>query len=483
MGIFRSNDPSVFDEIDGIIVDESAPAPSIQGVRTNIAILVGQFASGPVNVLTSVGSIGEVQELFGKSNVFGGNIALKNKKFGSLRIIRAAAAAAAKGTITFDDGDVTDVITFTAKYPGARGNSITVTVAAGSSSGSKYTVKDTHASAVLPTEVYDNVEIDAIAEALPFANSKLVDVSVDSASDGEPAAAAATNLASGSDGTIADTDYENAIAIAEQEGAGNILFLDDYNATRNGYLKTHAASTQDKMVIMAGAEGDSVSTTTTAVATLRDTDGRLIYAANWAKTSVGGVQTWTSPASWLASVMSQTHPSIDPAYAKNTQYLGGITALKQAFTRSNYIALKEAGVCALEYDQDIGFKFKSGIVTQIADSSKLTILRRRMADFLTASAARYLKNYQNAPNTKGNRDSVAAALRGFIAQQEILGVLPKDSEVKEGLAKLVDTDSLNTDLNVAQGYFYVLWKQRIYSSMRFIVLRAEIGESVSVTEG
>lgn len=481
--VFRSNDPTVFDDLDGIVVDESAPPPSIGGVRTNIVAIVGQFERGPLNTLTSVGSIGELYEKFGKSSSYTGLAALKSKKFGTLRVIRTAAAAAAKATYTFDDGEAspTDVITFTAKYKGVYGNSITVTVAAGSTSGSKYTVKDTSSTAVIPTEVYDNVEIDAITSAT-FADSLLVDVSVDDDSVGEPAVAAATNLASGSDGTIADTDYETSIAVAASEGSCNILFLDAYNATRNGYLKTHAAATQDKMVICAGAEGDSVATSVTAAGNLRDSDGRLIYVANWVQTVIDGVTVYQSPASWMASVLSQTAPNIDPAYAKNTQFLAGITGLKQTFTRANFITLKDAGISALEYDSDIGYKWKSGVTTQIADSSKVTILRRRMADYLSNSIARFLKNYQNAVNSAANRTAVAGAIRAFVAQQEQLGLLPKDSEVSSGKAKLVDVDSLNTDANIAAGYFYILYKQRIYSSMRFIVLQAQIGESVVVTE-
>jgi len=122
------------------------------------------------------------------------------------------------------------------------------------------------------------------------------------------------------------------------------------------------------------------------------------------------------------------------------------------------------------------------VVTQIANSSKVMVLRRRMADFLTNSAAKFLKNYQNAVNSKQNRNLVKGAFLQFIDSLERDGILPKDSEVSSGLAKLVDVNSLNTDASIAAGFFKILWKQRIFSSMRYIVLQAEIGESVVVTE-
>lgn len=479
---FRSNDPSTFDEIDGIVVDESAPASSIAGARTNTVIMVGAFQRGPLT-LQSVSSISEIQQLYGKST-FSGNQALKNKKFASLKIIRAAAAAAAKSTLTVDDVSDVATIRFDAKYVGVYGDGLKVTIAAGSTSGKKYTFTDTNTGAILPAEVYDNVVITAVGTT--FADSQLMDVTVLSTA-AEPITTSITALASGADGTIADSDYQTALAIAEVEGAGNILFLDVNNATRNGYLKTHAANSQDKVCILSNGVttsvvGTAVSDAITAVSTLRDSDGRLIYAMNPVQTSLDGVLTYTDPASWYAALLSQIHPSIDPAFAKNTQYLSGVTGLKYAFTRAQHISLKDAGISAFEFDNDIGFKVKSGVVTQIADTSKRTVLRRRMADFLSTSAARFLKAYQNSVNSQENRTAVAGAILNFVGAQETLKVLPKDSEVKSGKAKLVDVDSPNTDLSIGQGFFYVVWKQRIYSSMRFIVLQAEIGETVVVTE-
>lgn len=377
MSIFRTTDPTQFDDVDGIVINESAPPPSIAGVAANIAILVGQFSQGPYE-LTEVGSTAELRDLFG-TDQSKGNLALMNKRFGRLRIIRV------QGT--------------------------------------------------------------------------------------------------GTAGAVTDTDYQTAIAKAEVEGSGNFIFLDEYNTVRNGYLKDHVAATQDKMAIVAGPEVQTVAEAITDVALNRDADGRLIYAFPWVQTSIAGVATMQSPASWYASILSQTSPHVDPAYVKNTQFLGGITGLKMNMSRAQYILLVDAGISAFEIDGDIGAKVKSGVTSQIADSSKKTVLRRRMADFLTASVAKFLKSYQNAPNSKDNRSQVKGAMLSFIQGLEQAGVLPRDSELKSGKAKVVDTESLNSDAGIAAGEFKILWRQRIYSSMRYIVLQAEIGESVVVKEG
>lgn len=478
--IFRSTDPTTWDDVDGIVISETAPAPNVVGSPANIAILVGQFQRGPANVLREVTSTGQLLEEYGRSS-YPGSQALKNKKFGRLRLIRVVAADAALASRAFQSSSV-DRITFSAKQgKGVYGNNIQVKIEAGSSSGKKYTIRDANSLAVLPDEVYDNVVITAITSST-FANSALITAVVNS-SAAEPDNVAFTALAGGSDGTVVDTDYQAAIAIAEVERSGNILFLDAYNATRNGYLKQHVADTTDKMAILAGLENDTVANAITDVANYRDADGRMIYAYPWVETVLDGVATMVNPASFYASLLSQIAPNIDPAKTSNTQYLAGITNLKRQLKRNDYIQLMAAGISAFEFDQDIGFVVKSGIVTQIANSSKVTVLRRRMADFYGDSIARFLKNYQGEVNSKEKRREVKGSIVAFDDRLIQDGILPADSEVAPaGKARLIDTESLNTPNSVGLGFMKIKVKRRIFSSMRFLVFQLEIGETVLVTE-
>jgi len=484
MGIFRTNDPTQFDDIDGIIIDEQAPPPSITGVSANTVVLVGQFQRGPANKLSlPIGSIGEFREEYGADKAQSGNKQLVNKRFGRLRIIRVLPTGAAKATLTADDGGTPDdIIKFDAKYEGSYGNSIKVTIEAGSGAiGKKYTIKDTSEGAVLPTEVYDQVLIANVAANKTFAGSKLVDVSV-IATTAEPADLAETALAGGLAGAVVDTDYEAAIAVAEQERSGNLLILDAYNAVRNAYLKTHVAATQDKMCVVCGDEGDDRSDAVADAANYRDADGRIIYGWPYVETIINGGKELTNPASWIASIFSQVAPSVAISFTGNTSFLAGITDLEMKESRNGYIALNEAGVCCLEQDLDIGFVIKNAVTTHIINSEKREILRRRMADFLTDSIALFLKNYQNQVNSVEKRDEVKGAILDFDTRLVRDGILPSSADVQGGEPVLVDTDSLNTDSVVAQGQFRILFKRRIFSSMRFIVLQAEIGTGVVVTE-
>lgn len=478
MGIYRTNNPTEFNAVDGIVIDESAPPPSVVGVGTNVAILVGQFERGP-STLEEPGSAGNLLEQYG-ALLTTGRRALANKRFARLKIVRAIASDAVKGTLTVDDGTATDILKFDAKDLGLYGNSLTVLIEASSGSGKKYTFSDGNAGSIIEDEVYDGIVVTEI-DAATFAGSKLIDVTV-LATSAEPADQVATALAAGSNGTIADTDYETAIAQAAGEGAGQILFLDAYNSTRSGYLKVHASLTQDKMVLVTGAETDDVATAVADAANYRDTDGRIIYAYPHVQTTIAGAASFEQPCSFYASLFSQISPHVDPAYAGNAGFLAGIEKLKLTLSRADYIQLKAAGISAFEIDRSVGPKIKSGIVTQIVNSSKVMVHRRRMADFLTDSIGIFLVNYQNGVNSKANRDEPKGAILDFVRDQEIAGVLPSDEEVQDGVAKLVDTDSLNTNSSIAAGFFKILYKQRIFSSMRYIVLQAEIGESVVVTE-
>jgi hypothetical protein len=613
---FRSIDPLTFGEVDGIVIAETAPAPSVQGVPANIAIHVGRFERGPENVLTSVGKMGEINELFGAEKTTGYQ-ELMNKKFGSLRLIRVVASDAAKAELELDDEDATASFKILAKYLGDYGNDIQVKVEEASSNlqeiasvtcvadvadnldgkyfvlptptelvgfwydvddaggsapvdatvdrwveittvvtddtaatvatktravidadaaftapapsgavitvtcvdygagiddagaktsgftvatstdgvnnGVKITVKDVSDFAVLPEEVYDEVEVvglDQTALSALFSSSMLIDVEVsDPVAVKNPAVIAFTSLAGGDDGTEADTDYEEALEAAAVAKAGNILWTDKYSDTIRQYIKLHLAETQDKMAVIAlDSTSQTKSAAKAAALTLvlsnKDTEGRIIFAFNPVKTIIDGAIVETSPAGWVASIISNIGPNIDPAFAANTQYMQGATGLKYNLSRQDYIDLMRAGIAAFENDSDIGgMKLRSGIVTQTVNSSKITILRRRMADFYSNSVAFYLKNFQNGPNTKRDRDAVKANIVAFDDGLINTGILPSDNEVKTGKARLIDTESLNTDASIAAGYFKIKIRRRIYSSNRFIVLQIEIGESVVVTEG
>ncbi len=254
MSIFYSTNPNDWAALDGIYIDEVTPPPSVVGVPTNVACIVGQFERGST-AMQSVGSPGDLYELYGNNLNYSGPVALQNKKFGALNVVRVVASSGgAAATHSFLNASSSSAIVFTALWEGAYGNNLQVTIAAGTTTGSKYTVHDGNPNAVFPDEVYDNVVITGIAASNPFAVSNLIVGTPMRTNQGEPATISATSLSSGSDGSIADTDYQTAIALTQVDNSCNVLFLDSYNSARNGYLKTSMAATEDKMAIVAGRQ-------------------------------------------------------------------------------------------------------------------------------------------------------------------------------------------------------------------------------------
>jgi len=596
-GIFRSTDPTVWDDIDGIYINEVTPPPSVVGAAANVAILVGQTERG-LPALTELAGTQDFYERFGRNSTFGAHTALLNKKMGRIKLLRVVASDAVTASKTFDSK-----LTFTAKQgAGIYGNSLQVKIEEASSSrqevhtiacvadssddldgtyfiipdevgtvafwidtdnsgttvpahgadraveittigtddadtvvatkvaaaiqadskftasaasatvtatlvaygptddalgsgtagftltrtvlgvntGRKYTIRDNGASAQLTEEVFDDVLIAAIT-ALTFSGSIMASVVVDSAS-AEPALQAFTALENGAEGTVADTDYETAIALAAVEKSGNVIFLDAYTDARNVYLKTHVAATTDKIAVLGGSSTQTFAEWLADLDNYRDTDGRMVYPFGWVETLISGVLTYTSPTAWLASIFSQTTPYKSLSAVENASMLAAVTSLKNPLTRAQQVQADAAGGLTLEFDEDFGYLVKNAVVTQIANSQKVTILRRRMTDFLTSSVGTYLKNYSNAVNSVENRVAVKGAILDFVNRLEVDGILPKDSDVQGGTAKLVDVESLNTNSSIGQGFFKISWKQRIYSSMRYIVLSVEVGTSVVVTE-
>jgi hypothetical protein len=597
-GIFRSTDPTVWDDIDGIYINEVTPPPSVVGAAANVAILVGQTERG-LSALTELAGTQDFYERFGRNSSFGAHTALLNKKMGRIKLIRVVASDAVVASKTFDTK-----LTFTAKQgAGVYGNSLQVKIEQGSSSrqekhtitcvaddsddldgtfftlpdevgtvgfwidtddsgtsapttgadrdveistivtddddetvaskiaavinadskfsavavgavvtvtclaynansdsaaantsgftiaqtvvgvdsGKKYTVRDNGSTAQLPVEVFDDVKIASIT-SFTFSGSLLISVAVVDDASGEPADQAYTALESGADGTVADTDYETAIALAAVEKAGNVIFLDSYNDARNVYLKTHVAATTDKIAVLGGSSTQTFAEWIADLDNYRDTDGRMIYPFGWVETLIGGVLTYTSPTAWIGSILSQTTPYKSLSAVENASMMAAVTSLKTPLTRAQQVQADAAGGLTFEFDEDFGYLVKNAVTTQIANSEKRTILRRRMTDYLTSSMGTYLKNYSNAVNSQENRIAVKGAMMDFINRQEVDGILPKDSEVENGVAKLVDTESLNTNSSIGQGFFKIAYKQRIYSSMRYIVLSIEVGTSVVVTE-
>ena len=117
--------------------------------------------------------------------------------------------------------------------------------------------------------------------------------------------------------------------------------------------------------------------------------------------------------------------------------------------------------------------------TPVTGSAQWSITRRRMSDFLIQSLSRFLKNYQNNPNSLLNRASIRAAIQAFDDGLVADRVLPTAEDAGVPVL-LIQTEGTTSPQEQAEGIQKIVYKRRIFAEMRFIVLETTIGESVTV---
>ena len=474
--VFRTNNPLEYDQLDGVIVTEKNPPPTVVSAGSNNAILIAQFEKGPANTPQFVSSISDLQALFGENQIYGGNKALRLKRFSNLYVTRVVAANAVKSTWT-QTVATKDLITLTAKYFGAYGNEITVTIADGTNANTKrFTIQlgDT-------IETYDNLALAGKSDeelAQIFRNSDIIVATSAHATD-EPEDVTNQKLATGSDGTVAPSDYTTAIQASNVNVSGKIWFTDDQSSGVKAALTNFIKLEKAGQCVVGPVDLDTnVADAITDFNAIKDNEGRVIYVYNPLKYNVQGVIEEESPVFMAASVLNLSPPHKSPAAASSTAYTQTAVDTKYNLSRANLILLERAGINAFENDVDLGIK----LVTGVTGNEDFSILRRRMSDYYINSVARFLKQYTNEPNSLLNRSAIRAAITAWDRQLVFNGILPGDNEVESGAAFVCRTEGITSDQEKAEGLLKIDLKRRLFASARFLVLVATISEKVVVEE-
>ena len=484
--VFRTDNPLLYTQLEGVIVTEKSPPPTVVGAGNNNCVFLGQFERGPENRATLISSIAELQNLFGSNMAYKGNKALRLKKWSNLYVIRVLAAAATAATWT----QTGNKITITALWKGKYGNALKVTIAAGSS-GNADEKRFTFQLGDI-TETFDNVDTAGKSDEelqVIFGSSALVKVTGASATQ-TPDDVASKEIGdgvggstAGTDGVVAASDYTTALENADIRASGKLYFADDQSAGVAAAIATFVKLNAAGQCILGPPSLDtSVDDAITAFNAVKDNKGRVLFAYNPILHNIGDglgvVSEEESPVFLAASILNLLPPHKSPSSASSVDYTQNATGVKYSLSRANLIKLKEAGIMAFEDDKDLGIKLVSGVT----GDPEWTVLRRRMSDFYIDSVARYLKNYQDEPNSLILRASIKAAIQEF---DDILvgnGILPADNEVEGGRAFLCETEGITSDTEKAQGILKVVIKRRLFPAARFIVLVATISESVVVEE-
>lgn len=495
--------------VDGVYILEIDPPGFIQGVGSSVVGVVGEFEQGPLDEVITVGSSSEFTRIFGGYGKaepgsestwrgYSGYRALAGKAWpAGIRVVRVARTGMAKatGTLKLPSAGGYRVLTLTAKWMGRYGNGLIANVSVASDSS----LADGFRLTVSYGDKSDT--IDNLYPTMPFAdlqarlqNTVLVDAAIGAQTVGAPDAIPATvAMTGGTDGT---TDVLNNWTSGIDKLLGqrdlNILFYAELPGTPvtypavNSYIKGKLVPTssaaQFVMAIVCGPAGDSIDAAATAATALR-TD-RMVYTFPWRKqvypeaapiTPDGILAVPSSDA--IACALANIDPVYDPASKFGARFVNACTAgLEfQTLTRETYVTANQQGVCALEFDPDLGYRPVSGVTTDLTPAKEM-IHRRRLSDYLTRSVAFFLKYYQNQPITQDWKDDVYGAVYDYLTQQVELKPTPRV------LGFDLDTVSVNSPQTEAQGLWKILMKVRTPASARFIVLMAQVGPTVEVKQ-
>ena len=345
-------------QVPGLYVQIVAPQPQLNGVPTNILGVVGTATWGPVNSPAIASGPNDTALQFGpmQPRKFDLGTAVYTASLqgaSNFRLIRVTDGtdAAASGTLGTGIG-----VTFTGKYTGTLGNSVTVTVGTGSNSTSGApTFKLT---ANLPgqlSEVYDNLGgtgnalYAAMAAAINSGLSGLrgpsqIIVATLGTGTVAPTNPSTVTLAGGTDGATTitsavlvgqDTVPRKGMYALRATGASVAILADADDSTQWTLQNAYGLSEGAYMVTTSPA-GDTISNFASTVATAGiDSYASKPVFGDWCyinDTVNGGITRLVSPQGFAAGKLS----ALSPEQSSLNKPLQGIIATQKSYARQQY---------------------------------------------------------------------------------------------------------------------------------------------------
>ena len=483
----------------GVNILEVAPPASVKSASSDILGMVADLPWGPTNEITTITSLAEFLAAF-YPDVFSAGLkdtasypalrALLRKRLpgGGLKVVRIAAdsnAAAGSGAITAGGG----TITISAKYPGALGNQISY----------QFTAATDADAAKRNLTVTIGSEYSATYENLTFGTVTAVDdpyVTITGASpDAMPAAGSATALTGGLDGTAVAGDYVGSgssdVGIRKFYGASvdvNVLFVAECPSglvdTVNAGLQAWGVDTDKGIAVLSTPSGQASADTLTYVSDNSLSDDRSFYT--WPQIKCRDLflpnqdVTQMDGNAFAAFATVNVDPWLSPGGAGKKQggvdFLAGIVGLESETTMTTLNLLDDVGVAPWFIDRTIGPIIHRAVVT---DGSRL--FARRAKDWIQLSLAAFAVNYTEtqldivlADSDLGpNTGSLISAWQTWLENQRLLSRLQSYS---------VDPFSANTQTNIDAGQWIIVVRVKLYSMIEELVLKAEIGQTVQISE-
>lgn len=480
----------------GVNLFEVAAPSNVVGVATNIVGMVALLPWGPESEVTFITSPGEFWATFYPDafttekdyTSWPAILALLGKVIpgGGIKVCRVAASSAAKAT----SGDITagtGTIQVVAKYKGAIGNNISyqfLAATGGDSAkrdlviaiGSTYTARYKDLSTTTVLEVDD-----------PY-----VDITASSPS-AMPTAGSATALSSGSNGSPVSGDFVGTsssfkgIRCFYGDGVGvSVLFVAEPPSgvvdAVNAGLVAYAQATDKGLAVLCTVGSQTAADAATYVASYRD--DRAVYT--WPKVKLTnfldpnvGVAT-VDGAAFAAFAIANVDPWISPGGAPGAPFLRGIVALTDdSQTRTGLDTLNDAGVAPWYISRTLGSILRLGRSTAL--TGKTRIFDRRTTDYIMESIGNFAEQYVEtqldvilSSQTLGpNTGAFVSAVRTFLTNE-------KNAQHIKGFS--IDPFGSNTEVAVDAGTWVVAIAVELYSAAERIVIKAQVGTTVIISE-
>jgi len=445
----------------------------LNGVPTNVLGVVGTAQWGPTNSPTIIGDMAAYARTFG---------AIQNRKYdmgtaiavavqqgaNNFRCVRVTDGTDAAATATI----LTNCLTLTGKYTGTLGNTVSLTLAAGSAAN---TWKATIAAPTLSPEVFDNIGSGlsgnalwlAIAAAINNGNSVTrgpSQILTASAGVGVTApSAGTTTLSGGLDGatTISgsvllgvDTVPRKGMYALRNTGASVAMLADCDDSTSWATQVTFGLS-EGIYMIGVGPAGDTITnaTSTKSTAGIDSYAFKLLFGdwVYWLDT-VNGVTRLVSPQGFVAGLLA----NLSPQNSSLNKQLYGVVGTQKSYANQQYSSaelqtLIQAGIDLITNPVPGGSYFgcRAGHNTSsnsLTYGDNYTRMTNYIASTINAGMGKYVGQLQSVTV----RAQAAATLSNFFSSMEQQGMI---GAVNGGPSFSVQIDANNNPLaRVALGY-------------------------------
>lgn len=448
---FTSN-PADYTQLEELSITERQPAAFIRGADLSVVGIFTKTTRGPLTpqIITS---IPQALSYYGpRQAATGGALynelykCLLGKPFGTIVVRRVAAAAATAATLS-----LSSVLQIDASSVGIWGNAVTAAVEnASDGTSTKFNLRIKFQTEQV---LFENLNINTagdnnLASVVGDDYGRLVTLT--KLANGRPVNVGDTSLATGSDGTLAATDYTAALAdLAAFNGISVVICpesLEDTvtagaQATLNAAIVTAAANAFDReFFTWDGIPGNSASQTMTALNTQITTrSDRIEWCYNAAKVidSATGLKVECGAHTFLASIRSQNDVDVHCGSQAAKKQLAGIVELRNTtLTRADLVLLRAKGVSTLVTDTSFGglgttsegFSFQSVVTTDLTPG-KTEYTRRVMADFVLQSLADRLRFFVKEKNTAEKRGQMLGEIIAFLSDLKSKGRVVEDFAV------------------------------------------------------